>query len=629
MVDDRHQGRVISIRAVFILGVLLLIGKAFHLQIISDDFRAQADSVGNTRQTQYPSRGLMIDRKGKLLTVNQSAYEVTCTYRLFREHAESFDTTKFCRMLQITPEYFVEAINKDWTSIQFAKHKPFVFLRNIPQHQFATFQEIMHEFPGFQVNLRSLRAYPFAVGGHLVGYMGEVDQPKIDREPDFYRRGDYVGVSGIEYKYENTLRGKKGNRWVAVDRLGREVGETVEGKLDEAANAGADLLTTIDIDLQAYGEELMEGKIGSIVAIEPATGEILCMVSSPSYDLRNMAIGRGRSTTFSSLMQDTLQPLLNRAINGKYPPGSPFKTVVALAAMQDGTLSPDRGIACKGAFYSNGQRLTGCHNHPYCKDVETAIAQSCNNYFITAWLENINSMSGSAISPNKGFDHFNDYLYQFGLGTKTGIDYPGEIKGNVPTAKFYADRFAEDEFWRAIWVRSLAIGQGEYEITNLQMANLAAAIANRGHWLTPHLVRGLRMENDSIYAPPHQIYRHDIDIEERHFETVVRGMRKTFQNGTARWSDVPELAICGKTGTAENAGADHSILFAFAPMDKPKIAISVYIENGGFGSTYAAPIASLLTERFINGKIADNRKWVEKRMKETYLIPNYVARSAK
>lgn len=609
---------MLAIRLVFVLGFLLLIGKAFHLQLLSEEYRAKADAVGNIKSTQYPSRGLMIDRNGKLLTTNQSAYEITCTYRLFETEAENFDTATFCRLLGISEDYFVEAMNKDWTNQRFAKHLPFVFLSNVTQHQFATLQEHMHEFTGFAAELRSLRAYPFAVGGHLVGYMGEVDQKKIDREPGFYRRGDYTGVSGIEYKYENSLRGEKGSRWISVDRLGREVGETVEGRLDKPATAGADLLMSIDIDLQAYGEQLMQGKVGSIVAIEPATGEILCMVSSPSYDLRKMGIGRSRGQAFSALMQDTLQPLINRAINGKYPPGSPFKTVVALTAMQDGTLSPNRGIPCSGAFYSSGVRLTGCHNHPYCKDVETAIAQSCNNYFVTAWLENINRFG--AITPSKGLDEFNKYLYQFGLGVKTGIDYPGEIKGNVPTSEFYTDRFAADEFWRAIWLRSLAIGQGEYEVTNLQMANLAAAIANRGHWLTPHLVRGLRLENDSIVAPPHQVFRHDIDIEERHFETVVRGMRETFKSGTARWSEIPGLDLCGKTGTAENVGADHSIFFAFAPQENPKIAISVYIENGGFGSTYAAPIASLLAEKHLNGEIGENRKWVEKRMLEANLI---------
>lgn len=619
MYDERHQSRVFSIRAVFLFGALLLIGKAFHLQIGSERFRAQADSVGNNEITQYPSRGLMIDRNGKLLTVNQSAYQIECTYYLFQQEAESFDTTKFCRLLNISKEYFIEAINKDWSNVQFSKYKPFTFLSNVPQHQFATFQENLHEFPGFRARLQSLRAYPFPVGGHLIGYMGEANQRQIDQDSaQFYGRGDFLGVSGLEYKYEGILRGRKGSRTVMVDKMGREVADALNGDLNVTAEAGSDLLTSIDIDLQAYGEQLMKGKVGSIVAIEPATGEILAMVSSPSYDLTTMTIGRDRSAYFSYLTRDSLQPLLNRAINGKYPPGSPFKTLVALIGMQEGTLSPDRGIACSGAFYSNGQRLTGCHGHPYCGNVESAIAQSCNAYFVTAFLENINRYG--AISPNQGLDEFNEYLYQFGLGTKTGIDYPNELIGNVPTSEYFTKRFAEDEFWRAIWVRSLAIGQGEYEVTNLQMANLAAAIANRGFWITPHFVRGVRIEGDSIVQPPEPYYRHNIDIEERYFETVIRGMRQTFLSGTARASEVPGLGLCGKTGTAENKGADHSILFAFAPQVNPRIAVSVYIENGGFGGTYAAPITSLMIEKYLNGSIDPSRADKERRMMEADLI---------
>jgi len=619
MLDKQHQSRAYNIRAVFVIGALLLLGKAFHLQIGSRKMRSAADGVGNTQIVQYPARGLMIDRKGKLLTVNQSAYQIELTHYLFEREAESFDTSKFCRLLNITEEYFIEAVNKDFSrDIRYSRYKPFVFLNNIPQQQFATFQESLHEFPGFQARLRSLRAYPFPMGGHLIGYMGEVSQKQIDRDSLFYTRGDYIGVSGMEYKYERVPRGRKGSRMVLLDKMGREVSETLEGDLDIAAQSGADLLTTIDIDLQAYGEQLMQNKVGSIVAIEPETGEILAMISAPSYDPRLLGIGRKRGPAFAALARDTLQPLLNRAINGKYPPGSPFKTLVALIAMQQGTLNPERGIACQGAFFSNGKRLTGCHAHPYCHNVETAIAQSCNNYFITAFLENLNRYGHR--SPSRGLDEFNRYLYQFGMGVKTGIDYPGEIKGHVPTPAFYERRFKSDDFWRAIWIRSLAIGQGEYEVTNLQMANLAAAIANRGYWETPHLVRGLRIGPDSITAPPHQIYRHNIDIDKEHFETVVRGMRQTFASGTAYRSEVPGLDICGKTGTAENAGADHSILFAFAPMHNPKIAVSVYIENGGFGSTYAAPIASLLIEKYINGEILENRKWLEDRMLEANLI---------
>ncbi len=619
MAEQQQLTKVWSIRILFILVALLLVGKAFQLQIASRQFKARADTAGTSLITQYPSRGLMADRSGKLLTLNQAAYQLEFTYYLFQKESARFDTLKFCRLLDISLDDFLAGINKDWRNVQYSKHKPFVFMSNISQQQFATIQESLHEFSGFKARLRSLRAYPLAGGGHLIGYMGEISPEKIANDSsNFYRSGDYIGVSGLERQYEEVLRGKKGSRLVIMDKLGREVADALDGKINTQAQAGADLLTTIDFDLQAYGEQLMVGKVGSIIAIEPSTGEVLAMVSSPAYDPRLLSMGRQRGAAYAQLAQDSLKPLLNRAIGGKYPPGSPFKTVVALVGLQEGILQTDRGIACSGAFYSNGKRLTGCHGHPYCQNVEMAIAQSCNTYFVTSFLELINRYG--TLSPNKGLAEFNKYLYQFGIGVKTGIDYPGELQGNVPTPEYYTNRFAEDEFWRAIWVRSLAIGQGEYELTNLQMANLAAAIANRGYWITPHLVRGLRMGPDSIVAPPHQVFRHTIEIDQKHFETVVKGMRQTFLNGTARRSDVPNLSICGKTGTAENKGEDHSILFAFAPQDEPKIAISVYIEEGGFGSTYAAPIASLMIEKYVNGSIQEDRKWLEQRMLEANLI---------
>lgn len=619
MTEQQQFTKVWSIRLLLILAALLLIGKAFHLQVTSQKFRARANTAGTSLITEYPSRGLMADRNKKLLTLNQAAYQLELTYHIFKKESAQFDTLKFCKLLNISIDEFVEGVEKDWRSVQFSKYKPFVFMSNISQQQFATFQESLHEFPGFKAQLRSLRSYPLAGAGHLIGYMGEVSPEQIARDTlDFYRSGDYIGVSGLERQYEEVLRGKKGSRLILVDKMGREVEEASGNKINIPAEAGADLLTTIDFDLQAYGEQLMAGKMGSIIAIEPSTGEVLAMVSSPAYDPRLLSVGRQRSAAYNQLASDTLKPLLNRAIGGKYPPGSPFKTLVALIGLQEGTLHTDRGISCSGAFMSNGKRLTGCHGHPYCHNVEMAISQSCNTYFVTSFLELINRYG--SVSPNKGLAEFNRYLYQFGLGVKTGIDFPGELEGNVPTPEYYTKRFAEDEFWRAIWIRSLGIGQGEYELTNLQMANLAAAIANRGYWITPHLVRGLRMGPDSVVAPPHQIFRHNIDIDKKHFETVANGMRQTFLSGTARRSEVPGLDLCGKTGTAENKGTDHSILFAFAPQHQPKIAISVYIEEGGFGSTYAAPIASLMIEKYINGEISEARKWMEKNMLEADLI---------
>ncbi len=612
MPAEASDVRTISIRAMILLAAVLLLGKAFHLQVVSDNWRTRADRVGNSQIDQYPARGLMTDRNGKLLTINEPIYQIELTYNQFAKATEAFDTSRFCQLLGITRDYFEQAIPEQWGG-KFSPSKPFTFLANVSPAVYATFQENLFQFPGFSATLRSSRNYPHSVAAHLLGYLGEVSQRTIDRGEGRYASGDYHGISGLEYQYEGQLRGEKGRRLVYRDRLGREAGEVLNGALDVDATVGTDLITTIDLDLQEYGEALMVNKIGSIVALEPSTGEILTMISAPTYDPRSLRIGRDRGRAFTELQQDTFQPLLNRAINGKYPPGSPFKTLVALIAMQTGTLTADRGIACYGGFTSGGSVLLGCHNHPYCATVEDAIAQSCNAYFVTTWLENINRYG--SITPERGLDEFNDYLYQFGLGSRLGVDFPGEIAGNVPTSEYYTKRFAKDQFWRAIWMRSLAIGQGEYELTALQTANFVASIANRGHWYTPHLVKQVQEGNEGR-ARTITPERHDIAIDREHFETVVRGMRKTVTEGTARVANFPGVEICGKTGTIQNNFGDHSSFVAFAPADNPRIAIMVYVENGGFGGTVAAPIASLMIEQYLNGDIAEERKWLETRMLE-------------
>jgi penicillin-binding protein 2 len=603
--------RSVTIKVIMALLCGLLLAKAFHLQVASESWRVRADKVGYSKQTLYPARGLMSDRNGKLLTLNKPVYQIELTYNQFYPHRATFDTTEFCQLLNLSREYFEEAIPRRWTG-RYSRSKPFIFLNHVPPERYATFQEKLFKFPGFSASLRSSRDYPAPFAAHVLGYMGEVNQAAIDQGAGRYVQGDYHGISGLEYQYEELLRGDKGERWVYRDRLGREVGEVLEGRANQTAEVGADLVTTLDVDLQAYGEELMANKLGTVIAIEPSSGEVLSMISAPTYDPASLKIGRGRSRAFTELSRDTLQPLLNRAINGKYAPGSPFKTLVALIAMQDGTLNPNRGMECRGGFFSGGKMLLGCHAHPYCKNVEDAIAQSCNNYFVTTWLENINQFG--ALSPAEGFDSFNKYLEEFGLGNQLGIDFPGEISGFIPTSDFFAQRFEDEQFWRAIWLRSLAIGQGEYELTSLQIANFIAAIANRGHWYTPHLVKEAREGNEGIrrVITPQ---RHDISIDKQHFETVVAGMRKTVTQGTARIANTPGVEICGKTGTVQNSFGDHSVFTAFAPKDNPQIAILVYIENGGYGGSVAAPIASLMIEKYVNRKIPANRKWLEERMK--------------
>ncbi|MFT5999696.1 MAG: penicillin-binding protein 2 [Neolewinella sp.] len=606
----RLDNRGVVIRALFVIVAVLLLGKAAQLQIFETEWNERANRVGSSKVKLYPARGLMADRNGELLTINEPMYQIEMTYRSFAKNNANFDTLGFCNLLNITPEYFVECIPKKW-GFKYTKRKPFIFLPNVSRQMYATFQENLFRFSGFSASLRSSRGYPQPVAAHLLGYMSEVDQKAIETGDGRYVTGDYHGLSGLEYQYESMLRGEKGEKWLYLDRLGRDVGNV---KAEQDAIVGANLVTTIDLQLQQYGESLMVNKVGTVIAIEPATGEILSMISAPTYDPNWLRIGRGRSQAFTQLQRDTLQPLLNRAINGKYAPGSPFKTLVSLIGLETGTLTPDRGMVCNGGFTSGGKVLLGCHAHGYINNVEEAIAQSCNNYFVTAWLENINRFGSE--TPVKGIDAFNDYLSQFGLGQKLGIDFPGEISGFIPGSEFI-NKSEKGERWKAIYYRALAIGQGQYEMTSLQIANFIAAIANRGHWFTPHLIRQVQEGNDAVTRPltPE---RHDIDIDRQHFETVVRGMRQTVLNGTARRANIPNVEICGKTGTVQNPnGDDHSVFTAFAPQNNPQIAILVYIENGGYGGTIAAPIASLMVERYLNGSIAKNRKYLEQRMFDT------------
>ncbi|MEL7376616.1 MAG: penicillin-binding transpeptidase domain-containing protein [Bacteroidota bacterium] len=613
-----HSGRVLAIRVLFGIILIGFLIKAAQLQLFKTDLSAQAERIGRTQETQYPSRGLILDRNGALLAANEPSYQIELTYEPFAA-AEHFDTLEFCRLLDTTVAYFEQASQKDWNDYRYSRIKPFVFLRDISPRVFATFQERMHEFPGFTASLRSRRTYSASVGAHLLGFMGEVNQEQVKREGAFYSPGDYRGASGLEYRYEFALRGQKGKRQFLVDNRGRKVEQLFENEDSLQAVAGANLRTTIDLDLQAYGEQLMVNKVGSIVAIEPNSGEILAMISAPSYEPNELEIGKFRGQAYNRLAQDSLQPLLNRAVSGKYPPGSPFKTLVGLIGLQDGTIRPNQGMACQGGFFSNGQLLTGCHSHPYCRNVEDAIAHSCNNYFVMAFLQNLNR-EGS-LSPYKTLGTFNDYLYQFGLANRTGIDLPGEQAGFVPDSAFISRSFASERFWRAIYIRSLAIGQGEYELTTLQLANLSAAIGNRGYWITPHLVKEVEWDIDSINYFDPELGRNDIDIDREHFETVISGMRGVLTKGTARSAEVPGLDICGKTGTAENGTAvDHSIFVAFAPKDDPQIAIAVYVEYGGFGTTYAAPIASLMIEKYLRGEISPTSQWRENRLLNTNLL---------
>lgn len=613
--SDNYSNRQRTIQAVFLLATLLLLLKALQLQVLDDEFRSKADATAIDKYTLYPARGLIYDRRDSLLVYNDPMYDLLVTVN---QLDPGMDTMKFCELLGIEKEQFIEALDKDWDSDRYSKSVPFVFMGKISAKDFATFQESLYEFPGFYIQLRHARGYPHESGAHVLGYIREVNQSEVDRSQGLYVAGDYIGASGIEAAYEQELRGKKGARFVLKDNLGREVGAYQEGRQDTSAISGTDLISSIDLSLQAYGESLMENKIGGIVALEPKTGEILAMVSSPSYDPNQLTISNNdRGEAYQNLTTDSLKPFLNRAVMAQYPPGSLFKTVVALIGLQEGVWPVNRTVACRGGYTLGGRVLTGCHGHPTCTSVSSAIQHSCNAYFVSMFLEVID-MEG-AYNPEKGLRTFNRYLDRMGFGRQLGVDFPYEQPGNYPTADYYSKVLYKDETWKSVWIRSLGIGQGELLMTNIQLANLAATIANRGYYYVPHIIKDYKDSEQKI--PKQYRERHYIGIDRQHFEPVVDGMERAVTAGTARLAHIPDIAVCGKTGTAENPhGKDHSIFFCFAPKDDPQIAVAVYVENAGFGGTFAAPIASLLVEQYINKGISDRRKWIERRMLDADLI---------
>lgn len=613
-----------AIRFVFLVSGLLLMGKAMWLQIFDQEFKSKAEFATRDLYTLYPARGTIFDQQGRVLVNNNTVYDLMATYY---QIDWKMDTSAFCELLGIDIPYFVKHVNQDWNDQRFSKRKPFVFLSKISKHTFARFQEHLHRFPGFAIQRRHVRGYPHKNAAHVLGYIREVNKKEIADSAGIYVSGDYIGASGLEKTYEAVLRGTKGYQYVLKDALGRPVENYQDTTRKVLPVAGLDLYTTLDLDLQAYGERLMQNKVGSIVAIDPNTGEILAMVSTPTYDPNKLTINQHRSKDYTQLVQDTLKPFLDRSIMGFYPPGSPFKTVVALIALQEGRLSPNRTVFCQGGYYLNGQNLMKCHGHPTCTNVQMAIQHSCNAYFATVFRDVVDQFGPENV--HAGLDTFNNYLARMGLGQPLDVDVPGELAGNYPTSADFDRIYAEESRWKSVWIRSLGIGQGELGLTNLQMANLAATIANRGWYITPHLVRGIQVGGSSKISANVELVekpRFETGIDLEHYQLVVDGMELVVKAGTARSAAISDIVVCGKTGTAENSqrgGKDHSIFFAFAPKDKPEIAIAVYIENGGWGGSYAAPIASLMIEKYVrpSGEIEGaHRQYLEKRMLETNLI---------
>ncbi len=619
MASDSNYNRRYIIQAVFVVAAVLLVGKALYIQLLDPSYGKNAEATAIQEYTVYPARGLLYDRDNKLLIYNTPVYDIMVTYNLIDK--DHFDTTRFCNLLNITKEHFENTLNKNWKKDKrYSKAVPFPFISKISPEVCVRFQESMYEFPGFFVQLRHARGYPHHNAAHVLGYIREVNPEEIAKNPALYELSDYIGASGLEKFYEKELSGTKGTRLVLKDNLGRDVGPYKGKTSDIAPTAGADIVTSISLELQQYGEMLMQNKIGSVVAIDPQTGEVLAMISSPAYDPNVLTLNQNRGKEYVRLLSDSNNIFLDRSVQAMYPPGSLFKPIVGLIAMQEKVLNPDRTIGCSMGYYGGGLR-TACHSHPTCTNVAMAIQHSCNAYFVTVYRDMIDKYG--FYNPQRGLDTFGGYLEKMGLGRRLSIDFPNENRGFYPNAKYYNTIFERQQAgqkWNSNWVRSVGIGQGEMLLTPLQMANLGAMIANRGYYYTPHLIRGY-YKNSTKKIDARYREKHDSGINRVHFDPVVEGMRGAVTGGTARGANLPDIPICGKTGTAENPhGKDHSIFYGFAPMDNPRIAIAVYVENAGFGATYAVPIASLMIEKYLTHEIRPERKYLEERMLNANLL---------
>ncbi|MBZ4675912.1 MAG: mrdA [Anaerophaga sp.] len=595
-----------------VIVTIVFVIRLFMLQVFDPSYKYSAESNARRKITEFPARGLIYDRNKKLLVSNQAVYDIMVVPR----ETGKIDTAELAKSMGLEIEKvrnLFRNMKEDLRARKISSFQPSIFYKQMPAEQYGYFHEKLFKFKGFFGQRRIVRKYEYSNAANVLGYVGEIGEQQLKKHP-YYSQGDYWGISGVEKTYEEALRGRKGARYVLVDVHGRQKGAFREGRYDEPAVSGKNLTLTLDHNLQAYGELLMQNKVGSIVAIEPATGEILAMVSSPSYD-PSMLVGRNRNINFPKLANDTLYPLFNRPLQSGYPPGSTFKTINALIGLQEGVVMPETRYSCQRGYHTPSLSV-GCHSHPSPLDLRGSIQMSCNAYYCNVFRSILDNPEYG--SPKTGLDVWKNYLVDFGFGYRLGTDLSNEARGLVPNSDYYDQIYGGS--WGSLTVISLAIGQGELLTTPIQMANMTAAIANRGHWYTPHVAK--EIENDTIpsrFAEPHYV-----GIDSAHFDPVIDGMELAIWGGkgsTARIAQIPGIRICGKTGTAENPhGDDHSIFIAFAPKDNPQIAVATYVENGSFGSTYGAPISSLIIEKYLNGEIHRTRRWIEQRMLEADLI---------
>lgn len=592
MLNDPYYKRKYIIGGIAILIILVYVIRLFSLQIIDQSTKAKADNNAQLRQTIYPSRGLIYDRNGELLVANQPICEVTMIVREMTKNY--FDTIGFCNALKIDSAEFATRMQNMTNTRKnrgYSQYSPQVFMQNLKQEEIAQLQQEKYKYPGVGIRIRSLREYMYPIASHVLGNVGKVNNNDIEKDK-YYTADDYSGRGGIERTYEKELRGEKGVEILMRDARGRIQGKYLDGAHDRPAVAGTDLHLSIDRATQQIAEKLMRGKIGSVVAIEPKTGEILCMVSAPYWDPSQL-VGKYRSDNYVKLQKDANKPLLNRATQAQYAPGSTFKIIQALIGLQEGIVSPSTQYPCNG---KTSTPIKCTHDHNEMVDMEEGIAQSCNPYFWGLYrdlLQQDGYVEGHTLFKNH-YEDWRNIVTSFGLGARYDkSDIREQAKGYVPTVAFYNKAYG-NKGWKAITIRSLAIGQGELLATPLQLANQTAAIANKGYYITPHLNR-----NDSMKLDVHTTL-----IDKKHFEVVHNGMERVMTEGTGKIYNNPKLAICGKTGTVQNPhGKDHALFIGFAPKDNPQIAIAVAVENAGYGSTWACPIATLVMEQYLTGEI--------------------------
>ncbi len=602
---DHYLHRKNIITGIILVVGMLLLARLFMLQIADPSYKVFARSNFLRHITDYPSRGLIYDRHGELLVYNEAHYDLM----VVPGQVGDIDTLAFCKLLNLDVATFESRLLQ---ARRYSRFRASVFERQISKTTFAAFQEKLFRFPGFFVQPRTLRKYSYPMATHTFGYVGEAGPAIINNDP-YYRPGDYIGVSGIERAYEKELRGQKGLRIRMVDVLNRDIGPFQEGRYDTLAVTGKDLYTTLDAQLQLYGEKLMQNKRGSIVAIEPSTGEVLALVSSPSFD-PGLLVGRQRTRNYRMLQNDTLKPLFNRALMAQYPPGSVFKLVSFLIALQEGVIDSNTSHACAGIYHTRGISIR-CRPHPSPVNVITGIQHSCNTYSSIIFQNTINQPHFENIQD--AFTQWRGYVRSFGLGKHFGSDLSYELPGIVASSDYY-DRIYGPTGWRSQTILSLGIGQGELGVTPMQLANMTAAIANGGHYFTPHTVKAIgdAQETNTQFA-----LANNIPINREHFKTIAHAMKLVVDEGTARFSQIPDIDMAGKTGTVQNPhGENHSVFVAFAPAEDPQIALSVIIENAGHGSVWAAPVASLMIEKYLTGEV--KRHWFEQRVLDaSFLTP--------